>query len=382
MTARSRSFNSEVTVSGRLLYIVWKTKSMTTGEQGTCDDHIGNYPAANPLSILRQTKYTPLLNGELKNVNGKVIRAFEDCPPGYWPTVIPDPRTKFPLTTTVELNDAAWEILAKSNPSLPHVNVPASIGELKDLPSLVRGWGRGLVRNIAQGHLTWQWALKPMASDISKLMNFTQAVDRRLADLRRLRDGKGMRKRVSLGSDRIVTTPTSVLLHSEGATIGGTRTDHYTVKRWGSVTWKVLPDSVLKSMSDDPREGDELKKFTQKTMAGVNGYGALAAAWELCPWSWLIDWFSNVGTMISATNNAVGCTWSRSCYMKTSECRVDIQRNPLSSPWATFGGDFNWKKVRKERYLCSPVLPVPLPHLPIITGRKLSILAALAALRR
>lgn len=381
MTARTRTFNNEISISGRLFYVTWRYKTINIGESGSCDDHIGNYPSANSLSILKQLKHTPFLNGQYV-YNGQVIRDFQNYPPGYHGTAIPDPRTKFADPDLGELNDAAWEILAKSNPSLPHVNVPAAIGELKDLPSLVRGWGRKMISNIAKGYITWRWAIKPMMSDIEKLWRFQKAVDERLAELRRLRDGKEMRKRVSLGSDRIVTNPVRVLLHSEGVSLYGMRTDYYTIKRWGSANWKVKSDSVLKSMSDDPREGSDLHRFTRRTLMGVNSYGALAAAWELCPWSWLIDWFSNVGTMVSATNNAVGCSWSRLCWMATSTCKVEIIPELSSGSWLSLTGEFDWKKTRKDRRLAYPISPIPLPHLPILTAGKLSILAALAALRR
>jgi hypothetical protein len=381
MTARTRTFNSEISISGRLYYITWRYKTINIGESGSCEDHIGNYPSANSLSILKQVKNTPFLNGQYW-YNGNIIRDFQNYPPGCYGLAIPDPYSKFPEANLATLNNAAWDILAKSNPSLPHVNVPAAIGELKDLPSLVRGWGRKMISNVAKGYITWRWAIKPMISDISKLFQFQKAVDERLAELRRLRDGKEMRKRVSLGSDRIVTTPTRISLHSEGASVYGWRTDYYTQKRWGSANWKVQSNSVLKSMSDDPREGSDLYRFTRRTLMGVNSYGALAAAWELCPWSWLVDWFSNVGTMISATNNAVGCTWSRLCYMATSTCRVEIIPEPVSTGWLTFTGEFDWKKTRKDRRPCYPISPIPLPYLPILTAGKLSILAALAALRR
>lgn len=380
MTARYRSFNSNGSLAGSLYYLFWRYKSIQVGESGECWDHIGNYPNANSLELLKQIKYTPVMDGQYV-YNGQVIRDFRGYPMSYHATGIPDPRAKWPLPDLVGFSNAAWEILAKSNPSLPHVNIPAAIGELKDLPSLVRGWGRNLLSNIAKGHLSWRWAIKPMIGDIQKLWRFQQAVDKRLQELRRLRDGKEMRKRVSLGTDHIQTAPTRVLLHSEGTSVYGWRRDVYAINKWGSANWKIQSGSPLTSMSDDPREGSELNRFTRRTMMGINSYGALAAAWELTPWSWLIDWFSNVGTIMSATNNAVGCAYGRLCWMATSTCDVVITPEPTSS-WLSINGQFRWRKTRKDRIPVSPVIPFPLPYLPVITAGKLSILAALAALRR
>jgi hypothetical protein len=126
-----------------------------------------------------------------------------------------------------------------------------------------------------------------------------------------------------------------------------------------------------------------MKDWARNLTFGLNSHGALAAAWELTPWSWLADWFSNVGDVIAATNNSVPCTWSNLCYMR--KLRSVIHAKPGShtlEAWVSIDSDYVVQWLRKERYVVFPVVPIPLPYLPIITGGKLSILAALAAVRR
>lgn len=376
MTARSRTLDKRVSLTGSLYWITWRYNSQNLGMIKYCDDHIGNWEVCNPLSITEWTKVSPCLNGTLKNTQGAVLRKFTSYPLAYWTNAIPDPRTKFSQPSTADLNNYAWEILAKTNVSQAYVNVLQQVGELKDLPDLVRGWGNSLLESAAKGVISWRWCLKPMAGDVTKLLNFVGACNKRFEELRRLRDGKVIRKRVMLGSDQKADTPSRVLLHSEGASVYGTRTNVYTRKVWGTANWKVGADSDIPDMDDR-----ELLAKTRRLMLGLNTHGALEAAWELVPWSWLVDWFSNCGTMLAATNNSVGCTWHRLSLMQTSTTEVRFEVLPTDYPsWVTVDGTWDWKCVRKERYPVFPVVPFPLPSLPVLSLGKVSILASLAVL--
>lgn len=277
-----------------------------------------------------------------------------------------------------ELNELAWTILAKTNPSRPHVGVPAALGELRDLPNLVRGWGRGYLRTAAQANLSWKFGIAPMLGDIRKLFEFTSAVNKRLEQLRKLRDGKVLRTRCHLGTNEIVEDHGVQLLHSEGCQISAHSVTTHSYEMWGTAEWKLLPTSDLPHMDDA-----EMKFLAQRLVTGITSHGMLETAWELLPWSWLVDWFSNVGTMLTATNNTVGCTWGRICVMRHSRSVRTYDANSLSKPsWVTLDGWFTSIGERKERFPTYPVIPVPLPSLPIIDGGKLSILLSLAALRR
>jgi hypothetical protein len=166
-------------------------------------------------------------------------------------------------------------------------------------------------------------------------------------------------------------------LHSFYYSLNGWSQRIYTAEVWGSAEWKIEPSSNIPEMDDE-----ELKLFSRRLALGITSHEALAAAWELAPWSWLADWFGNVGTMIAATNNSIGATWGRICVMRRSKgtnlVTIDY---PNSSSWATVSGVWRLAMERKDRHPVFPVLPFPLPHLPILTSGKWSILASLAILR-
>lgn len=389
------------------------------GLRETCDDIVGNRSGANPLDIVRNTEFYPRLNGKLEAwwAPGNYLLELEEVPVDYQPGP-PDPRSEFPGYTFSELSDFAWEILAKTNPSAPSVSVPTFIAELRDMPDLIKqcggdlllrtfkgagnrankGWMRrignnirkmlsdagspvsnpvGYLKHLADANLSWRWAIKPLIGDLRLLAKFAQETQRRMNELRNLRDGKTLRKRCSLGTYKRVKPRERKFLHSNGYGLEGWSQRVYTAKVWGSAEWKLLPDTKIPAKDDR-----ELELFARRLALGITSHEALATAWESTPWSWLADWFGNVGDMIAATNNTVGCTWGRICVMRHSigTNHVDVDKS-AGSTWATLSGSWRLQQVRKERIPVYPVIPFPLPHLPVLNAGKWSILASLAILR-
>jgi hypothetical protein len=432
MPARSRSFDSRVTESGTYwssLGPTLVTRTMQVGAWGTNDDFIGNWTEVNPLDITKKEQFYPTLYGtRYSPISGAKLREFSNCPIGYKPGPT-DPRTVYGSWTALTMSAYATEILALTNPSVPHVSVPSFVGELKDLPLLLRGWGEvimspdrwkqfqrrmrdperlpnfllgprssPLYEQAASANLAWQWMVKPMISDLRKMWAFTDAVDQRLNELFNLREKRTVRKRCRLAQNRHVTGPTNVILHSEGTLINGTRTVVYTEEVWGTAHWKMAPDfypdhwRAHNALFDKKRlmkvRLDQLgyKPLLQQAWDGTSGmtsHEVLATAWELTPWSWFIDWFSNVGDLIAMSNNTFDLVSSNLALMRKSSSRATYTvTEPLADSWVVFDKNaFHYESwVRKERYPVVAFNPFPLPSLPIINGRKWSILASLACL--
>jgi len=355
--------------------------SMTLGVAEECNDIVGNRLGANPFAHWHIDRDYPFLDGATG------VWEFNQYPIGHHSPYFPDPIGAFAEPNWLEQANLAFKILAETNPSSPHVSLPSAIGELKDLPMLIKSWGQNVlkklslgnvVKDIAGGNLWVRFGLRPMLSDIKKLTQFVKVSNEKFTQLRRLRDGKTLRKRINLGYDQVISSKENVIMHSQGAFITGTRQNIYTSKSWGSAEWKLLPDSDIPHMSDE-----ELMKFSRRLVLGVTSYGALETAWELLPWSWLVDWFSNVGEFIAAHNNSVPCTSGRVCYMRTTKGIAVFEVDHASIPAGiTLGGQYKLEVTRKLRLPVAALSPVPLPYLPILDGGKLSILASLAALRR
>lgn len=347
--------------------------SKTDGFRRTCSDFIGARSQANDFSLMEEFTYYPTIS--CTSPTGHV---WVEQPVGFMPGTW-DPRNWYPALTALDRSNKAWEILSKSNPSIPHVSVPTFIGELKDLPGLVKGYGDGLLKSVANGYLSWRWAIRPMISDLRKLFNFVKAVDDRTTMLMKLRAGQTIRKRVKLGEGKGNLAPGIYVVESKsGGGCSCTFEERHSFKEWGTVQWKLLPDSKLPQLGYGP-----LREMARNLTFGFTSHELLAAAWELTPWSWLADWFGNTGDLIAATNNSVGCTWKDICYMRTSQSYTETY-NFTGDPWVLAGlknRRYVLTQKRKERYVCSPSVPFPFPQLPILTNGQWSILAALAAQR-
>lgn len=388
MTVRTRSGGNTTVVNGSFylsLGNVTYPHSASYGTSDVCEDVIGNYPNPNPLKVRHRSTYIPVLNGERQS-SGHTWRHTNN-PLGSGVTVAPpDPAVLWPAPNGLAQSALAWKILAESNPSAPAVSIPTFIGELKDfkdLPANLYAWGGSIFRKIALGHLTWRWAVKPMISDLFKAVRFVEASERRFRELQNLsQNGKGykLRKRVRLGSSSSTTVTNNVTRHSEDVILRYKRTRTDSIEEWGSASWQKSPDSVLPQPSD-PKYLEKLRSLTFKTFYGLTSYELLAAAWELTPWSWLIDWFSDVGDIIAGANNTIGLNWSSVCYMRKITSRYDYELSTTLPSWLSISGVPHEAIVQKERFVVSPAIAVSPSFLPIITNRQWSILGSLAVLK-
>jgi hypothetical protein len=397
--SRTRSRDLRVTISGTYTPPLPQVPVQGTANVGVredCEDIVYNFEAVNPFSMYTREEHYPVLNG-YRLSGSTVIRSFTDFPVGYKPGAA-DPRSVYPALLPTEISDLAWSTLAATNPNKPQVEVPSFVGELKDFFQLIRGRGEHLIKQAAQGYIAWRWVLRPLWSDLQKMLKFQSAVNQYAEMLHNLQNGKVMRKRVTLRKRSTTGTPSNVTIHSTGATFSGKSRVDGSEEVWGTANWKLAPLTRLPRLmklksrewleSHSQRGWLENEKFlnalasgtAEWSQKGILSHDALATAWELCPWSWLIDWATNYGDIIAATRNAIPVTYSNVAIMrKTIAIRrfYDIGTDPT---WAllTMKGTYLETATRKERY--RPVLlPFSLPcFMPLIQGGHWQILAALA----
>jgi hypothetical protein len=336
-----------------------------------CEDHVGNLYADNSLYIRKRTKYRHVLDGESYSTSsGNLLKKFTAFPVGL-DTTYPNPEAPWSAPVLVNI---AHEIYNRTSPNEPSVNLPVSLVELRDIPRIVQVYGRNLLKQVASGYLSWQFALKPMLSDLRNLLKFQESVERRLKEFGAIGEGKELKRRCSLGRQRSETPSAELTLNSVGAIIKAVPTVSDSLIEWGTSRWKCFNPLRI------PR-GDALRRRIRRMTSGFTAFNIVQASWELLPWSWLVDWFLPVGNYISTFNNTIPIHCSSLCYMRTAHSRRSY-RITASPSWVSLSGDHFEEEEQKSRTNVRGLLLVPpLPTVPVLTGRQLSILGAIVALR-
>lgn len=393
--ARSRSRDLRTSVAG--VYTPPSPQapvlgSALVGIRQDCLDTLYNFHEVNPFDCYTREEVYPVLNGHQLLGSGPAInRRISNFPVGYRPGAL-DPRTVYPQLLATEISDFAWKTMALTNPNAPHVAVPSFVGELKDLFELIRGTGASLIRQAAQGYLAWRWFLKPLWSDLQKMLRFQASVNRYAEMLHNLQSGNEIRKRVNLRSRSTIGSTSNVTIHSQGPFISGKTRVESSERVWGTATWKIAPSTKLPRLakiktrefldSSRQRGWETNERFLIALASGTADltHDALATAWELCPWSWLIDWCTSYGDIIAATRNAIPVTWSNVAIMRTTTSKRVFFDIGTDSSWhvLTRTGNYFESGTRKERYR-PLLLPFSLPcFLPLIQEGHWQILASLA----
>ncbi|UJQ85199.1 MAG: putative maturation protein [Leviviridae sp.] len=269
-------------------------------------------------------------------------------------------------------------LLARSNPSRSKVDLPVALYELRELPMLVKGYGDGLLKAVANGNLSWQFAIKPMISDARSLFDIQDIVNKRVKELNKVFSDSGKRYRVKLGVDtgENLTAVRTVQSTPSSCFIRGVTLTQTTAEYWGTVRWKAtVPRPV------DP---DDVRRLALASSLGLGLDPAtfVSHVWNAMPWSWLVDWFGNVGDFINAHRNTVPAEHLNACIMCTKVTKakqIVTQLSPANytneSVVVIPGG---WIHTTKSReVVASPTLSADVPFL---DARRASIIASLAVL--
>nr|UJQ84963.1 MAG: putative maturation protein [Leviviridae sp.] len=380
MTARSRIIGEPLPQGG---YATRKIGSNPPTEEtqyplglvsrDRCDDIIGNPNNDNPLLIDKYKMDLRLMNGQ-EIGPGDSYKIYTSWIPTYFLT----PSSRAQHASITGLPSAASDAIrlrAMTNPGRAEVSLPVFIGEARDLPHMIKSAGDSLLkrrkywfRNSAGQYLSWEFGWKPLMNDLRKIVTFQSSVDSRVKELERLYSKGGLKRRMKLGHWGAVEQLNNRFIESSLGTVIQARETRFTqVERWGTIRWK--PTTLPKSI-DRP----ELQRQAIKAVFGLS----LQAedVWNLVPWTWLIDWFTNAGDFLEAHGNRIPALPGPANIMTKSESviRWDRTTAPNWVKWERSSMDY----VTKERYVGSGSLSATLPFL---SGRQMSILSALAVTR-
>jgi len=416
MPIRNRSMRKEF--SGK--YYTLSGVEMISSEPvviKSCTDYIGSYGQDHDFLLSSSQVSGAVINQWRVAGTGGLALTINKCQAAGFDAAAPD-ESHIPMSG-VDL-DQVNRALAITNPSRPEVLLPAFLGELRDLPGMVkhgmevcdyitriakgnlrttpekltdliarrkdtphRNWsGKPNVplsraKQLAIANLALQFGWLPFIGDVSKMISLMDSIERRRTELNKLHLGEGLKRRIQLDavSDVLpdyVRTIDSV--NGSGSGIGVKSVEISTrreAKRWAVVRWK--PDSL----SSLPPTDENIRQM----LLGVTLGSVPSVAWELLPWSWLADYFGNVGQTLTALGNHAGTQPPKGCVMS----HYTVTQEFPSKSGGT--GNYRWtissgRRVSetKRRTVFSGV---QLPHfrIPILGTRQLSILGSIYATR-
>lgn len=207
-----------------------------------------------------------------------------------------------------DLNLKGTAAIARCSPANPHASVLEAVGEihrdgLPSLPGLKAFQGSTDPRLLADEYLNLEFGVKPLLSDIRSLCKSMKESERILSQY--VRDGgRQVRRRYEFPiavdtevSDEIGTwylpQPT-MPSYCYGTTTGCHRQTVRSIERktWFSGAFVYRP---LIESSDVERLSATMRKANH--LLGV--IPSPSTIWNLMPWSWAVDWFANVGDLLT-----------------------------------------------------------------------------------
>lgn len=186
--------------------------------------------------------------------------------------------------------------IAKSIPDVPDFSLPRFIGELRQglpkVPLTIIGSGRK-ARDVGSEYLNYQFGLMPTISDLQKLFELLMSPGAKDVVENNLDREFRVRKVLAKGETTVNTDLTftsemytSFYQVSRRNKVTSSRTQSYRI--WSSCSFKYFQVRRLNQLITDLEQ-----------QLGMGVIPTLIDFWNLIPWSWFVDWFTNLNDVIT-----------------------------------------------------------------------------------
>lgn len=379
---RTRSFGnyvgSRTAVSGGAV----TTKGVALGSQRT-DDVTGNFPNVNAFFSETITAVPGVVSGKTNSFPTYVWNAY--------PLDSQGPSDAH-LTISGIISDAAaiTKIAADTNPSRVVVDTPVMLFELGNLPKLL--WENGL-KTARRAELdrkfggrvdyrkydagkdkpsnsvvasTFGW--EQLFRDLFNLLRFSDIVEERIVELENIAKKGGMTRTRRMGTATNSEVNANSLIHQTEWTVTCRTTKTTVSEKWASIRW--VPDFGFENRKI------RTNGMTQKIRVAVSGWNiSPATVWEMLPWSWMVDYFTNIGDLLKASNNSLGYHIENACVMNKITTRVKVGPTVLVTP---SGGTFTLpSKSRVTKIRAVGSILTPEVHSPFLSAKQVNNLASI-----
>jgi len=234
-----------------------------------------------------------------------------------------------PLSTPTlsgDLSAAAWgpEAFAKMKPTKPEFNFANALYELREVTKSLRQ-GTKQLSDIGNYHLAFEFGWKPLLQDIANLVIAQKQAQQRLKQL--LRDnGRPVRRRVLIYENEELISQSNTVSVSIWSPVLNT---YYYRNDPSSLNTTVRKERIWASarfrywLPEGPRD-IRWKKSMLRRLYGLSV--SPSVVYNAIPWTWMIDWFTNVGDMVENLDAGVADRLAADyCYVMR-DVKVEARR--------------------------------------------------------
>jgi len=220
------------------------------------------------------------------------------------------------------------KLLKLTNPARPVFSVPVAIKELVDLTSLFSLAAKSFTKFVGGAYLNYRFGWLQFINDINTLSGIVKAVNSRVKEINSLAKEGGLRRSVPLDNfGNIYRNQFETLQSTYGVTITGSRAYSTEWKIWGSVRWypanyREIPTDAADAWLLAVRQVFDLEQIDSETL------------YQLIPWSWLLDYFSNLGDFLAANEGRALVVPKDICIMRELTTHDIVRRTKTG-----LGGD-------------------------------------------
>nr|UJQ85149.1 MAG: hypothetical protein 1 [Leviviridae sp.] len=379
MPSRTRSRILHYTSGGKTTYKFWSPTYLNgpyaglTGYTGATSwqevqDSYG--PRPWPIrSFVSTRRYSePLV------VNGDYNGTYKEI----WEEYKPPNRANYAYCPTITpINWDYWrtKALANINPNKPEVDIPVFIAELRDLPRMLAQAvrllrGRATKADLAGSYVAYSFGWAPLISDIGKMLKLQALIAKRVQYLKKAASKKGNRVKRQLGTNTIDRPGYSYQLSwlNSPPSIKGRATVTEVQKVWFTAQLQLIGQLPANNAA-----------YQAAASAAVIGSRfSVSTLWEAMPWSWLMDYFVNIGDILEAGRGGIPYHVSNMCIMAESIVHDRVGEWSHTSGLQCTGGSLTTHvKQRSVSYQPMPMLSMR----PFFTKHMAGILASIAASR-
>lgn len=273
----------------------WTPYTLTVSSDIGYNASIGHpYPfrSGGPWTLSVTSVRSPPITANGGRVSGAVI-----CPSQLTGDVLPSADS---LVSDTQLDVTGTRMIARSIPTTPSFSLATTLGELRSdgLPSMVGGslhdTTRSLRSKAGNEYLNVEFGWLPLIRDLRQFC-YNVRNSRKIVDRYRRQADRVLKRRYEDPVSTVVSTYTgSGFLSPSVGNIGcfGTRSSITTSQRWyeGAFVYHI------------PMGDDQYSKFLRYEAYANQILGTRltpAAVWNLAPWSWAADWFTNAGDVMT-----------------------------------------------------------------------------------